>query len=120
MRFLCQASVLLSVRNPSLHSSFLQLSMLIIKACGDRSFTDERRTSVIRKTSKEWPIEFVEAEFRPSYPPRPIPRRRLRKRGRRHERTDSYGDEIPLHAVWARSFFMTMCADGVWWHVLGR
>ncbi|KAK4151066.1 hypothetical protein C8A00DRAFT_36295 [Chaetomidium leptoderma] len=28
---------------------------------------DERRASVIRNTSRDWPIEFVEAEYRPRH-----------------------------------------------------
>ncbi|KAG7289851.1 hypothetical protein NEMBOFW57_006228 [Staphylotrichum longicolle] len=39
----------------------------IVVACGDRAFTDERRASVIRNTSRDWPIEFVEAEYRPRH-----------------------------------------------------
>lgn len=70
---------------------------------------------MIRNTSKKWPIDFVEAEYRPSYgahrahgsPAVPtmrlrspaVPRMRLRRRDPRAELHDTYDDDIPLHVV---------------------
>ncbi|KAH8878677.1 hypothetical protein GQ53DRAFT_834785 [Thozetella sp. PMI_491] len=94
----------------------LPSSGLTVEACGDRAFTDERRASVIRNTSKDWPIEFVEAEYRPHgdrlrhrqgrarhSEDRPRdgsrPAMRLRRRDRRTERTNSWSSNLPLHVV---------------------
>ncbi|KAM7190660.1 hypothetical protein V8F33_009324 [Rhypophila sp. PSN 637] len=85
---------------------------------------DERRASVIRNTSRDWPIEFVEAEYRPEdnedrrwqgrgrpmhreYQPRHTLRiapRRLRRRDRQADGIPpwghpSWGSNVPLHVV---------------------
>ncbi|KAB5528998.1 hypothetical protein GE09DRAFT_1041919 [Coniochaeta sp. 2T2.1] len=80
----------------------------IVVACGDRQFTDERRASVIRNTSRKWPIVFVEAEYRPGHVTQqtshrsPVARRmRLTRRDRHPGGSSSYDDDddIPLHVV---------------------
>ncbi|KAH6635842.1 hypothetical protein F5144DRAFT_487270 [Chaetomium tenue] len=91
----------------------------IVVACGDRAFTDKRRASVIRNTSRDWPIEFVEAEYRPRYNEhRPAhgrgrPRHgedqtrhtsrvvltRLRRRDRPADRIHSWSSTAPLQMV---------------------
>ncbi|KAK4034603.1 hypothetical protein C8A01DRAFT_18612 [Parachaetomium inaequale] len=83
----------------------------IVVACGDRAFTDERRASVIRNTSRDWPIEFVEAEYRPRHNEhrpghgRGRPRHgegqtrhpsRLRRRDRPADRIQSWSSNAPL------------------------
>ncbi|KAH8909446.1 hypothetical protein BR93DRAFT_956577 [Coniochaeta sp. PMI_546] len=90
----------------SLSHEVLLPGKCIVVACGDRLFTDERRASVIRNTSKSWPIEFVEAEYRPSYGANKpssrspaAPTMRLRRRARRPERPESYDDNVRLHVV---------------------
>jgi hypothetical protein len=74
---------------------------------------------VIRNTSKDWPIEFVEAEYRPRHDEdrlrhgrgrprysenqhrhtlRAVPVR-LRRRDRPADRIHSWGSSVPLHMV---------------------
>ncbi|KAB5513058.1 hypothetical protein GE09DRAFT_1163722 [Coniochaeta sp. 2T2.1] len=69
---------------------------------------DERRASVIRNTSRKWPIVFVEAEYRPGHVTQqtshrsPVARRmRLTRRDRHPRGSSSYDDDddIPLHVV---------------------
>jgi hypothetical protein len=73
---------------------------------------------VIRNTSRDWPIEFVEAEYRPrhnedrlqhgrgrprhrEYQPRQsrIVPRRLRRRDQAADRVHSWDSNVPLHMV---------------------
>ena len=74
---------------------------------------------MIRNTSKDWPIEFVEAEYRPRHnedrlrhgrgrprhsedQPRHTSRvvpMRLRRRDRPAERINSWSSNVPLHVV---------------------